>query len=118
MKRESGRTLAALLLPLWLLLAGCQNKAALLWDGRVGSYDYDHAIVELGPPDKEATTSEGVTVAQWMVARSRTFLRNPAFNYWSPTGGSMGDVSTTPDIFLQLTFGKDRRLTAWKKVMK
>lgn len=118
MKRVSGVAVLAFLLPLWLLLGGCQNKGAILWDGRVGTYTYDQAIIELGPPDKEATTSEGVTVSQWLVSRSRIFLRNPGFFYWSPMGGAMGDVSSTPDVFLQLSFGKDRRLTAWKKVMK
>lgn len=118
MKRVSGLSILTFLLPLWLLLVGCQNKGAILWDGRVGTYNYDQAIIELGPPDKEATTSEGVTVCQWMVSKSRTFLRNPGFYYWSPMGGTIGDVSSSPDVFLQLTFAKDRRLSAWKKVMK
>ena len=89
-----------------------------LWNGRIGSYTYDQAVIELGPPEKEATISDGTTVCQWLVARSRVFVRNPAFSYWYPMGGSMGDVSSTPEVFLQLTFAKDRRLTAWKKVMK
>ena len=103
-----------LLLGIWLA-AGCQSGAKELWSGRVGTYSMDEAIKELGPADRQATTTDGVTVAQWLVSRSRVYSRNPGFASW---GMFNSDISSTPDLYLQLTFGKDGRLASWKKVMK
>jgi hypothetical protein len=103
-----------LLLGIWLA-AGCQSGANKLWSGRVGTYSMDEAIKELGPADRQATTTDGVTVAQWLVARSRVYSRNPGFASW---GMFNSDISSTPELYLQLTFGKDGRLASWKKVMK
>jgi hypothetical protein len=103
-----------LLLGVWLV-TGCQSGANELWSGRVGTYSMDEAIKELGPADRQATTTDGITVAQWLVSRSRIYSRNPGFASW---GLFNSDISSTPDLYLQLTFGRDGRLSSWKKVMK
>ena len=35
-----------------LLAGGCTTKPQVDWNARVGSFTYDQAVVELGPPDR------------------------------------------------------------------
>ena len=53
-----------------LFATGCATKPRVDWNSRVGSYTYDQAVVELGPPSREATLSDGRRVAEWVVGRS------------------------------------------------
>ena len=101
-----------------LLTTGCASSR-VNWAGRVGSFTYDQAVLDLGPPDKEATLTDGTRVADWMTRRGG--------NYYAPVGpygcGSYGygignpfylDYRT-PDSFLRLMFGSDGILIDWKK---
>ena len=97
------------------VLAGCATTK-IDWAGRVGHYTFDQAVVELGPPDKQAKLSDGALVADWLTRRGRNAI-------YGTVGGSYGDpgwpayapVAGTPDYFLRLNFDAHGQLTAWKK---
>lgn len=100
-----------------LLMAGCATQK-LDWAGRVGHYTYDQAILEIGPPDKQAKLADGTVVAEWLTRRGYVYS-SPAFGYgpWAYYGPYYpGSVDTyTPDYFLRLTFGPDGTLSSWRK---
>lgn len=101
---------------LGLLCAGCETYGKADWKARVGSYTWDQAIEELGPPESEAKTSDGSRVADWVISRSRTYstaIRGPMFWSWSGQ-----DVTTTAEAHLLLTFNAQGRLKAWKRIYK
>jgi hypothetical protein len=52
-----------------LVIAGCATTKPIDWNSRVGSYTFDQAVTELGPPDKQAKLSDGRTVAEWITHR-------------------------------------------------
>lgn len=100
-----------------VVLAGCATQKTD-WAGRIGSYTYDQAILELGPPDKQAKLDDGMIVAEWLTRRG--------YVYWSPAFGSSpwsyyGPYypayveGYAPDYFLRLIFGPDGKLKSWKK---
>jgi hypothetical protein len=103
-------------------LAGCATNK-INWAGRVGNYTHDQAILELGPPDKQATLTDGVVVAEWLTRRGRVaiYTSGPGFyGYPGPAGYYGGFYPSylqpgTPDYFLRLTFGPDGKLSAWKQ---
>jgi hypothetical protein len=105
-----------------LLLAGCStNKVD--WNARVGNYTHDQAVLELGPPDRESTLSDGGRVAEWLVSR----LRSPDY-YWGGGGwrggwwgggwGGYVQSGQTYETFIRLTFSPDGKLQAWKKISR
>lgn len=102
---------------LLLLLAGCATQK-VDWASRVDNYSYDQAILEIGPPDKQARLEDGTIVAEWLTRRGYAYS-SPAFGYypWSYYGPHYpGYVdSYTPDYFLRLTFGPDGKLRSWRK---
>jgi hypothetical protein len=106
---------------LGLLLAGCATQR-IDWASRIGSYSYDQAVVDLGPPDKYAKLSEGTAVADWLVQRGYVHTYAP-FGYgcypWYPGAFYPPYAATSsPDYFLRLTFGTDGRLKEWKNFYK
>lgn len=103
-----------------VLLTGCAaNKVD--WGARVGNYTYDQAVVELGPPDKEAKLTDATVVAEWLTRRG--------YRYSHPIGGYYGPCppwyhgaiypgyidSYSPDYFLRLTFDPAGKLMAWRE---
>ncbi|MCC6823596.1 MAG: hypothetical protein V9H26_27260 [Verrucomicrobiota bacterium] len=100
------------------VLAGCTTPR-IDWAGRVGHYTYDQAVVELGPPDKQATLTDGARVADWLLRRGR----NATYSFMGGGYGAPGwpayapvyVAPVTPDYYLRLNFGPDEKLTAWKK---
>jgi hypothetical protein len=64
MKRRDA-LLTLLLVVGTIFFAGCVTHR-IDWAGRVGTYTYDQAVTELGPPDKQATLSDGRLVAEWI----------------------------------------------------
>lgn len=99
-------------------LAGCATHK-IDWAGRVGNYTFDQAVVELGPPDKQATLADGSVVADWLTRRGRTAVYSAAGGYYGgpgwPYSAPVYVGAATPDYFLRLNFAPDRKLTAWKK---
>jgi len=102
------------------MLVGCATQK-IDWAGRVGHYTFDQAILENGPPDKQARLADGSVVAEWLTRRGyATTYFSPAY-YPSPYGcyyGPMfpGYVDTySPDLFLRLIFDPAGKLVTWKK---
>jgi hypothetical protein len=110
----------ALLLMLWLgLWVGCSSAPKVDWDGRVGSYTYDDAVKELGPPDRFAQTSDGTTVAEWFLKHSPTFSFGFGMGSFGPHGGvgtSQGVTTGGAAQYLRLSFGADGKLSSWGRV--
>ena len=111
--RTGGKWLAITLAA--LVLAGCVTTPKIDWPARVGNYTCDQAVLELGPPDKQAALADHTLVAEWLTQRGqpRTFISTGiAYGSYSPR---IVDTVVTPDLYLRLTFGADGRLQAWKR---
>jgi hypothetical protein len=117
-------------LRVWCLLiavgifAGCATNR-INWDERIGAYTLDQAVVAMGPPDKQATLSDGTVVAEWLTRRGRAVAYTPGTGYYGyPNwGGYYGGsyptyVQALPDYFVRLTFGPNGKLAEWKKVSR
>jgi len=101
-----------------LLFGGCATKPKVDWDTRVGSYTYDQAVVELGPPARESKLSDGKRVADWVVGRSRSGGFSIGVGSFSgPVGvGVSQSVGPGPqDKVLRLTFDGDGTLESWSR---
>ena len=99
-----------------LFLAGCASPKRIDWNGRVGSYTYDQAVADMGPPDKQTKTSDGSTVAEWVTGRSGGSGLSIGTGLYGSSGGvgvsqSVGSGSRAP--FTRLTFDTNGRLSAW-----
>jgi len=108
--------------PAWLLgaflLAGCASPR-IDWNARMGTYSYDQAVVELGPPDKSARLTDGTMVADWITRRAQTVIAPQP--YFLAPGCYFGPFSPTytetyfPAEYLRLTFSPDGKLKSWKQ---
>lgn len=96
-----------------VFLTACATGPKVDWQSRVGHFTFDQAVVELGPPDKDATLTDGTRVCEWLTARSRSSSYVTGYRGFY----SVNDAST-PDYYLRLTFTADRQLQAWKKYAK
>jgi hypothetical protein len=103
-----------------LALISCATQPKVDWNSRIGNYTFDQAVVDLGPPDKSATLTDGTQVAEWVTRRnqSTSFSVFGGSGYYG--GGPGVSVGTgvggaPPDRRLQLTFGKDGKLTSWNR---
>jgi len=108
-----------LALAVFALTACASNK--INWAQRVGSYTHDQAILELGPPDKQAALTDGAVVAEWLTQRGRTAIYATGPGYYSYRGGAYYPSYVqpgAPDYFLRLTFGPDGKLVAWKNFVR
>jgi hypothetical protein len=98
------------------LVSGCSSQPKIDWDSRIGSFTFDQAVLEFGPPDKQAKLADGTVVAEWMTNRG---VRGGS--YAVPSGGmfspywSYHQTPDGPDYFIRLTFNPEGKLTAHKK---
>jgi peptidoglycan/LPS O-acetylase OafA/YrhL len=104
------------------LATGCATKK-IDWNARVGTYTYDQAVLELGPPDKSADLSDGTRVAEWLTQRGYSSVYVDGFHggYYRPwygIGFYQGYGVRGPDQFLRLTFGPDGHLRTWERVSR
>jgi hypothetical protein len=98
-----------------ILVGGC-TTGKIDWSSRVGSYDYDRAITDMGPPDRVAKLSDGTTtVAEWLTHRGHNL--GSSWLYGPPYISPIYD-SPTPDRFIRLTFEPGGKLKDWKKVAR
>lgn len=99
------------------------------WNSRVGTYSYDDAVRELGPPDKSAKLSDDSVVADWLTGRgmqTATGFGVGGPGRYGPYGYGYGYSSPhvvvmdppTPDRFLRLTFDPKGKLASWQRVYK
>lgn len=104
------------------LLAGCKTTPPVDWKARVGTYTYDQAVTELGPPDSQANLTDGQTVAKWVTHRSGgtsfgvgTGFFSGGYGGGSAVGVGMGQSIGNRDRVLTLTFSTNKVLSAWSK---
>jgi len=103
-------------------LVSCKTTPSVDWNTRIGSYTYDQAVTDLGPPDKQAKLSDGKTVAEWITHHSGGSGLSLGTGFFSGGGGSGVGVGVgqsigtgSGDKVLKLTFGSDNKLIAWSK---
>ena len=101
-----------------VVIVGCKTTKPVDWNSRVGTYTFDQAVTELGPPDKQTTLSDGKLVAQWITHRNggTSFSVGTGF-YTGGAGIGVGHSvgSGYPDRVLTLTFGTNSVLAAFTK---
>jgi hypothetical protein len=106
----------------WLILtvavlAGCVGPR-VDWNTRIGTYTYDQAIIDYGPPDKQAKLSDGRKVLEWVSRYSNNTSTAIVSGGWGYPSG-VGIVQTTgPQYYeevLRLTFTTNNILSGWSK---
>jgi hypothetical protein len=99
-------------------LLGCATNK-IDWNARVGTYTYEDAVIELGPPDKQEKLSDGTMVAEWLTQRGRTAYVSGAGYYYGYPGGSgyygPSYIQGAPDYFVRLIFDPAGKLVSWKR---
>lgn len=112
-----------LLLALPLLVAGC-TTTKVDWSSQVGILTFDQAVIQLGPPNKQAKLTDGTVVAEWETQRGYAHTSYMG-GYYGPRGyyggyfgyyPAMPVTTYHPTYFLRLTFGPDGKLAAWKRI--
>lgn len=118
MKFESflNRARVLALLPLLFMLPACKSTPKIDWNSRIGTYTYDQAVIDMGPPDKMAEISEG-RVAEWLVNRSRSPSFSVGFGSFGGSGGvgvGTGTGGNVIENYLRLNFNKEGVLESWE----
>ena len=101
-----------------LFAAGCATKPKADWNARVGNYTFDQAVIELGPPDRQSTLSDGRKVAEWVTGHSGGSGMSVGFgSFGSHTGVGVSQSvgSGGYEKVLRLTFGTDGKLLEWTR---
>ena len=103
-----------------MLLVGCATRH-IDWNSRIGTYTYEQAVLDNGPPDKVATLTDGTIVGEWLISRGRIYSYPGAGfgdypGYYGPAYS--GYISSSPDNYLRLTFRPDGRLLSWKQLYR
>ena len=99
-----------------LVLVGCATSR-VDWNARVGNYTYQQAVLEMGPPDRQAKLEDGTIVGEWLLNRGYTYVTGGPSVY-GPFWGSPATAYTAPSMYMRLTFGADGRLVGWKKTYR
>ena len=96
-----------------------KREAAKFNDGRVGQFNYEQAVAELGQPTEETKLPGGIRRAEWItnsgVSTGRVLVgagyqrRSMSVVLLEPT-----EIHRLRDWFLGLTFDKAGRLVAWE----
>ncbi|NGO37865.1 hypothetical protein G4L39_00395 [Limisphaera ngatamarikiensis] len=109
--------LALLCLSLWCCSCAISK---VNWTERVGHYTFDQAVVEMGPPDKQAKLQDGTLVAEWLTRPGRNRLYTSAgwYPYWHSWAFPTYVETSSPDTWLRLVFGPDGRLKEWKTYVR
>jgi uncharacterized membrane protein YgcG len=91
------------------------------WKGRIGTYTYEQALAELGPPNVVAESNEGRT-AEWVISQSPATSFSFGFGRGSYGGGTSTGVGAGTTISpppggesLRLRFDKNGNLAEWSK---
>lgn len=107
-----------LYLVLAILFAGCATSVD--WNKRIGTFTFDQAVMELGPPHRQTFLSDGRVVAEWITISVRpgttTVVGGGVHGFRS--GGAVTAIHNPPtyrERTLRLTFGTNHVLTAWTR---
>jgi hypothetical protein len=107
-----------------LALAGCATTPKIDWRSRIGTYTYDQAITELGPPDKAAKLTTGATVAEWLespaqiMVTPQPYFGPPGYGYYYAPLPPTYTTTRFPAIYRRLTFAPDGRLQQFQEVTR
>src|SRR5437773_3221835 len=102
-----------LLAGLFSWLAGCVTTPKIDWNSRIGTYTYDQSVLELGPPDRAATLTDGTKVVEWLTSRGHTYGFSDFDGFYYPHHYYPGPIiqhystSRTPDYYIRLIFSPD-----------
>jgi hypothetical protein len=99
------------------IVAGCATNR-VDWNARVGTYTYDQAVVELGPPDKTAKLTDGQTVAEWISRYTSGGMTTGFGTGYYNGGGGVSVIQSAPayrESRFRLTFSTNNVLTAWSR---
>ena len=109
-------SLPAILALALVFLAGCTTTPPVDWNSRVGTYTYDQAVTDLGPPDRQTKQSDGKSVYKWFVRAHTCPGPNTGMSYYGETGFSANQTAgVINNRMLQLTFDPDGKLVTWTK---
>ncbi len=117
----SVRSLIGCLLGFLLLVSGCATKSKVDWNSRVGSFTYDQAVIELGPPDRLTEISDGRKVADWVTGRTSSPRFGLGFGSYGSSGGvgvGTGTGGNPIEKILRLTFDKEGQLIQWENTSR
>ena len=98
------------------LLLGCATSSPARWDHRIGTYSWEDAVAELGPPDRVTEETGGVKVAEWIQSRTEGMLApsSPSVPLREQTLGTSNTSGTVaPAKILRLSFTPDGKLLDW-----
>lgn len=102
-----------------LFLSGCATTR-VDWNSRIGHYTFDQAVIELGPPDKQARLSDGRSVAEWVTRYQNggTIAVGTGFHHSGYPYG-MSVMQTSGPMYwehkLRLTFSAENILSTWSR---
>jgi hypothetical protein len=102
------------------LVSSCATNK-VQWEDRVGEYTYDQAVLEMGPPDKEARLENGTRVCEWRTSKGGiSGMGTGSSLYMGPYGNypQAFTASQMPDSYLRLTFSPESKLIDFKKVRR
>ena len=112
------RAMAAVLVLLAGFAAACKTTPPINWDARVGTYTYNQAVTDLGPPDRQAKLTDGKNVCKWVTARTTGPSFGVGTGFYGPgMGVGVGQTigPSVNDHILTLTFDTNNMLSAWSK---
>jgi hypothetical protein len=102
-----------------LFVSGCATPHTD-WNARIGHYTFDQAVIDLGPPDKQARLTDGRFVAEWVTrfqSGGSTYINQGGYNRDYPFGSGVV-MATGPSYFehkLRLAFTAENILSAWSR---
>lgn len=103
-------------------ISGCATQPKVDWNTRIGHYNYDQSVMELGVPDKYQKLSDDSIVAEWALRHY-----SPDYVTYGYSGGYWGHGWISPGIgygyptgpeytrWLRLVFGPDGKLATYKQ---
>jgi hypothetical protein len=101
------------------LVNGCKTTPPVDWNTRVGNYNYNEAVAELGQPSRTAKLSDNRTIAEWVTRRATA---GSTLNVGGGSYGSHSTIDPTPrptvnqgNSVLVLIFGADGKLISWSR---
>lgn len=126
---QSPQVPAALFTAIVLVLtAGCATKPRIDWNAMLGVYSFDQAVMDYGPPDKQAALSDQSIVAEWLTDRGGYSGYASGFGMYGYYGRPYGyypayyaapyTIHKSPDRYLRLVFDSAGKLKGWNQFAK
>ena len=100
------------------ILLGCSTTSSISWDKRIGTYSWDDALAEFGPPDRVADLTGGVKAAEWVKERAvgvAPASSTPSYVRGETIAPNQTYGSTAPARILRLSFTPDGKLIDWDR---